>query len=187
MNNRINFLKESFKNLKTLGTVTPSSRFLAARMLKGIDFSKVEVLVEFGPGNGAITKLILEKLPKNATLICFEINENFYNQLSQIKNKQLIVIKSSAEKIEEELKKFNFNKTNHIISSLPLTIIPEEITNEILKKSFLALEDKGTFIQFQYSLTYFKKLKTVFNQSISLGFEPLNFPPAFVYHCKKVD
>ncbi|WP_166383303.1 class I SAM-dependent methyltransferase [Polaribacter sp. 11A2H] len=186
MNNRINFLKESIKNLKTLGTVTPSSRFLAERMLKGIDFSKVEVLVELGPGNGAITKLILQKLPANATLICFEINDNFYKELSQIENKQLIVVKSSAEKIEEELKKLNFNKTCHIISSLPLTIIPEEVTDEILEKSFHVLADNGTFIQFQYSLTYFKKLKNVFNQSISLGFEPLNFPPAFVYHCKKV-
>jgi phospholipid N-methyltransferase len=155
-------------------------------MLKKIDFSKVEVLVEFGPGNGAITKLILEKLPINATLICFEINDCFYNELSQIKNKQLIVVKSSAEKIEEELKKLNLNKTCHIISSLPLTIIPEEVADEILEKSFRALVDNGTFIQFQYSLTYFKKLKNVFNQSISLGFEPLNFPPAFVYHCKKV-
>jgi len=184
--NRINFLKESIKNLKTLGTVTPSSRFLAERMLKKIDFSKVEVLVEFGPGSGVITKLILEKLPANATLICFEINDNFYDQLSVIKNKKLVVVKSSAEKIQEELNKLNFKKTCHIISSLPLTIIPEEVTNEILKKSFHALENNGTFIQFQYSLTYFRKLKNVFNHSISLGFEPLNFPPAFVYHCKKV-
>ena len=187
MNNRINFLKESIKNLKTLGTVTPSSRFLAERMLKGIDFSKVNVLVEFGPGNGAITKLILQKLPPHATLICFEINDNFYRQLLEIDNPQLIVVKSSAEKIEEELNKLNFDKTCHIISSLPLTIIPEEVTNEILEKSFHVLENKGTFIQFQYSLRYFKKLKNVFNQSISLDFEPLNFPPAFVYHCKKVD
>ena len=97
------------------------------------------------------------------------------------------MVKSSAEKIEEELNKLNFDKTCHIISSLPLTIIPEEVTNEILKKSFHVLENKGTFIQFQYSLRYFKKLKNVFNQSISLDFEPLNFPPAFVYHCKKVD
>ncbi|MCI2228791.1 methyltransferase [Polaribacter sp. MSW13] len=184
---RINFLKESIKNLKTLGTITPSSRFLAGRMLKNIDFSKVDVLVELGPGNGAITKHILKKLPAKATLICFEINDNFYNQLLQINNSQLVVVKSSAEKIEEELKKLNFTKTDHIISSLPLTIIPDEISNQILKKSFQVLENNGNFIQFQYSLTYFKKLKEVFNQSISLEFEPLNIPPAFVYHCKKVE
>ncbi len=187
MVSRINFLKESIKNLKTLGTITPSSRFLAERMLKKIDFSKVNILVELGPGNGAITKFILDRLPKNATLICFEINDNFYNQLLKIKNPNLIVVKSSAEKIEEELKKLNFNKADHIISSLPLTIIPDLVTDEILKNSFNALSKNGTFIQFQYSLTYFKKLKKVFNKSISLDFEPLNIPPAFVYRCKKVD
>ncbi|ARV06600.1 ribosomal RNA adenine dimethylase [Polaribacter sp. SA4-10] len=186
MTSRIKFFKEAVKNLKTLGTVTPSSRFLANRMLKEIDFSKVEVLVELGPGSGAITKHILNNLPPNATLICFEINETFYSQLLEIKHTQLIVIKSSAEKIEEELNKLGFSKTCHIISSLPLTIIPEVVSSEILDKSFQVLENGGTYIQFQYSLTYFKKLKTVFNKSISLDFEPLNLPPAFVYRCKKV-
>ena len=63
MTNRINFFKEAIKDLKTSGTVTPSSRFLVDRMLKRIDFSKVNVLVELGPGNGAITALILKKIP----------------------------------------------------------------------------------------------------------------------------
>jgi phospholipid N-methyltransferase len=183
---RIKFFKEAVKNLKTLGTITPSSRFLASRMLKGIDFSKVDVLVELGSGNGAITSHILNNLPPKATLICFEINDNFYNQLLELKNPQLIVIKASAEKIKEEHYQLGFSKVSHIISSLPLTIIPDKVSIEILNKSFQVLEKGGTFIQFQYSLTYFKKLKTVFNKSISLDFEPLNIPPAFIYRCKKV-
>ena len=186
MTSRIKFFKEAVKNLKNVGTVTPSSRFLANRMLKEIDFSKVEVLVELGPGNGAITKKILKKLPPNATLICFEINTNFYNQLLALKNSQLIVVESSASNIKEELNRLGFFKTNHIISSLPLTILPEEVSSEILNKSYQVLENEGTYVQFQYSLTYFRKLKAVFNESISLEFEPLNIPPAFVYRCKKV-
>ena len=185
MVSRINFLKESIKNLKTLGTITPSSRFLASRMLREIDFSKVKYLVELGSGNGAITKFILNKLPENAKLICFEINENFYEQLLKIKNPNLIVLKASAENLDEELNKLNINSVDHIISSLPLTIIPESITDEILKNSIKVIETNGTFIQFQYSLTYYKKLKKVFNKSIALDFEPLNIPPAFVYRCKK--
>jgi phospholipid N-methyltransferase len=69
---------------------------------------------------------------------------------------------------------------------LPLTIISNKVSKEILDKSFEVLENGGTYIQFQYSLSYFKKLKTVFKKSISLDFEPLNLPPAFVYRCKKV-
>jgi phospholipid N-methyltransferase len=186
LTSRIFFLKEALKNLRTLGTITPSSRFLAKRMLKEIDFSKVDVLVELGPGNGVITQHILDRLPPEATLVCFEINDNFYTQLLKVKNPQLVVIKSSAEKIKQELNLLGFHKTDHIISSLPLTMIPNKVSREILFKSFDVLQNGGTYIQFQYSLSYFKKLKTVFKKSISLDFEPLNLPPAFVYRCKKV-
>lgn len=187
MSNRIKFFQEAIKNVKTLGTVTPSSRFLSRKMIKKIDFTNAKILVELGPGNGAITKYILENLAPKAVLICFEINENFYNQLKALQHPQLIVVNASAEKIEEELKKLNIGSVNYIVSSLPFTIIPDAISDEILKKSYQVLENKGTFIQYQYSLTYFKKLKKVFKDAISLEFEPLNIPPAFIYRCKKVE
>jgi len=187
LSSKINFFREAVKNIKTLGTIAPSSRFLSRKMLRKIDFQKAEVLVELGPGNGAITNYILESLAPNATLICFEINDNFYHQLKKIEHPQLIVLKASAEKIEEELAKLNIHKLCCIISSLPLTIIPDEVSDEILKNSYKILENNGTFIQYQYSLTYYKKLKKVFKEAISLEFEPLNIPPAFIYHCKKVE
>ncbi|WP_439133086.1 class I SAM-dependent methyltransferase [Polaribacter sp.] len=169
-----------------MGTITPSSRFLSKKMIRKIDFTKAAVIVEFGPGNGAITKHILKNLSPKAILICFEINDNFYHQLKALKHPQLIVVKASAEKIEEELKKINITKVNYVISSLPLTIIPDMISNEILRKSYQVLDCQGTFIQYQYSLTYYNTLKNVFRESISLDFQMLNLPPAFIYHCKKV-
>jgi phospholipid N-methyltransferase len=60
------------------------------------------------------------------------------------------------------------------------------VSNEILDRSFQVLAKNGVFIQYQYSLTYYKKLKEVFREAISLEFEPLNLPPAFIYRCKKV-
>ncbi len=173
--------------MKTSGTITPSSRFLAKKMLSDIDFSKANVLVELGPGNGAITRKILDRMHKDAILICFEINDVFYQQLKKIDNSQLVVLNVSAENVMEELQKLGHAKSCHIISSLPLSIIPDGISEKILRNSFSSLEVNGTFIQFQYSLTYFKKLKNVFKESISLGFEVLNVPPAFIYKCKKVN
>lgn len=155
-------------------------------MLKRIDFKEANVIVELGPGNGAITEHILKKLNPNAILICFEINDAFYKELLKIENTQLIVLKESAENIQEAIEKLGFSKIDHIISSLPLTIIPKKISQNILKVSHLSLTAGGTFIQYQYSLTYYKHLKGVFKEEISLDFEPLNIPPAFVYRCKKV-
>ncbi len=171
--------------MKTSGTIVPSSRFLVKKMLHEIDFTKADVIVELGPGNGVITKRILKKLHPTAMLICFEINDSFYEELNKIDHPQLKIVNESAEKITEVLEELGFSKSCHIISSLPLTNIPEEISDNILESSYNSLEDKGTFIQYQYSLKYFKKLKSVFNKEVSLGFEVLNIPPAFIYRCKK--
>ena len=84
-----------------------------------------------------------------------------------------------------EIKKLGYNEVNYIVSSLPLTIIPKEVSHNILQESYLLLNTKGIFIQYQYSLTYYKKLKGVFGDNIQLSFEPLNFPPAFIYNCVK--
>ncbi|MFT5761147.1 MAG: phospholipid N-methyltransferase [Polaribacter sp.] len=185
MGKKIDFLKVAVKNLKTSGTIAPSSRYLAHKMLKKIDFSTSEVLVELGPGNGVITHKILKKLAPNAHLICFEVNDVFYKDLRKIKHPQLTVLKVSAEEIQIELEKLGYSKACHIISSLPLSIIPKSISHLILENSLQSLEKNGTFIQYQYSLTYYKKIKAVFKEKISLDFELLNFPPAFVYRCTK--
>ncbi len=185
MNKRIDFLKVAVKNIKTSGTVTPSSKFLAQKMIKKIDFSSCKVLVELGPGNGVITNQILKKLNPGSHLVCFEVNDVFYESLKKINHPQLTVLKASAEEIQPEMKKLGFSKACHIVSSLPLTIIPKPISSAILENSLETLNENGTFIQYQYSLTYYKKLKAVFKEKISLDFELLNFPPAFVYRCKK--
>ncbi len=185
MSKKFNFFKEAVKNYKTSGTVAPSSKYLANKMLREINFSTAEVIVELGPGNGAITHNILNKIQPNTVLICFEINEAFYKELKKIKHSQLIIIKASAEKMIKEVEKLGYYKADYIVSSLPLTIIPKEISHTILLKSHEFLNNQGLFIQYQYSLTYYKKLKEVFGNDISLNFEPLNFPPAFIYKCIK--
>lgn len=163
----------------------PSSRFLVSRLLAPINFSKAKVIVEFGPGNGKITKEILKQLQPNAILISFEINENFYNSLLKINDSRFKVIASSAENVQEVLNNHGFEKADYIISSLPLTNIPRRISQSILENAYNALKANGMFIQYQYSLTYFKTLKGIFNGHLKLSFEALNIPPAFVYRCKK--
>lgn len=185
MLNRYDFFKVAIKNMKTSGTLIPSSQFLIKKMLRHIDFLKADVIVELGPGNGVITKKILKKLHPKAVLICFEINDSFYNELKKNKHPQLKVVNASAEIITEELNKLGYTESCHIVSSLPLTNIPDSISNTILNNAYQSLKVNGTFIQYQYSFSYFKKLKTVFNKAVILNFEILNLPPAFIYYCKK--
>ncbi len=186
MKTKKDFFKEALKNMKTSGTIMPSSRFLIKKLLNDIDFISSKVIVEFGPGNGIITQQILNKMAPDALLICFEINDYFYRQVKQINDDRLYVVNASAEHVKKELNNLNIKEVNCFISSLPLTNIPNEIAINILTNSKEVLCANGQFIQYQYSLTFFKKLKQVFNENnVNLKFEFLNVPPAFIYFCEK--
>ncbi len=186
MENRFTFFKESIKNIKTIGTIMPSSRFLINKMLKDIDFNNAKIIVEYGPGNGNITKTILDKMHPKAQLICFEINEKFYNQLIKIKDSRLTIVKESALNVNEVINTKNVSNVDCFVSSLPLSLIPKEISLEIINKSKNLLTNKGLFIQYQYSINFLKDFKQIFhNKNVVLALEVLNLPPAFIYKCKK--
>lgn len=178
------FFSEFLKQGNNIGSVMPSSKQLVAKMLEPIDFKNTKCIVELGPGTGVITSEILKKMPPDCILFVFEINKEFCDLLSStISDPRLKIINDSAEKMEDYLKENNFTKADTIISSLPLALIDEEIVENILKKIKTNLSDSGVFVQYQYSLNKYQKLKELFNK-VKLDFVALNFPPAFIFVCK---
>jgi len=63
------FTKEVLFSIKKVGAIAPSSKYLAKNILKDISFDENQVILEFGSGNGAITKHILKQLPSKSKLI----------------------------------------------------------------------------------------------------------------------
>ncbi|MBM77242.1 MAG: hypothetical protein CL846_02055 [Crocinitomicaceae bacterium] len=181
-----NFFSEFIKERKTVGAVLPSSKFLAAKMLKGIDFKKNQNIIELGPGTGIFTKEIIKKMSPKSNLISIELNKSFYKQLShKFKgNAQFTPVLGSADNISNIIKEQNINSVDVIISSLPLAVIPLRIKAGIFREVKKVLKEDGSFIQFQYSLNAKEILNKRFS-SVNITFTPVNIPPAFVYHCLK--
>lgn len=180
------FLKEFFKEKKTVGAVSPSSKHLGKKMLENIDFKKCKVVVELGPGTGVFTRMLASKLDKDAKLILFELHDAFYEKLKKefINDDRVVIINDSAENIGKHLKDQGLSEIDVVMSSLPLTNFNKKLVMGILKQSHLYLKKSGLYIQFQYSLNAQKALKRVF-KSVRISFTPRNIPPAFVYTCIK--
>jgi len=165
--------------------MTPSSRFLALKMLENVDFTESRIIIELGPGTGVFTEKIIEKLHPEAHLLVFELNDLFFDSLrKKINDPRVILIHDSAERITDHLALNGLHCADAVISSLPLANFPEELKDHILKNAFNSLEKDGKFIQFQYSLMSKKSLENVFGK-VSIAFTPFNFPPAFVYTCQR--
>lgn len=181
-----NFLKEFFKERKTVGAISPSSKSLTKKMLKNVDFKNANVIVEYGPGTGVFTRRIIESMNPDAKLYVFELHEPFFVSLKKEfeNDKRVQVINDSAVNVRKYLEFDNKKYADVIISSLPLTNFDQKLTMRILKSAEIALKPEGQYIQFQYSLNARKLLIKIFS-SISIQFTANNLPPAFVYTCKK--
>jgi phospholipid N-methyltransferase len=179
------FIKEFFKHKKLVGSIRPSSPALTKKMLSPIDFSKVKTIIELGPGNGVFTKQILERMAPDAQLLVFELHDQFFHNLkSSITDKRCHLIHDSAEKLSEYLEHYNLHQADVVISSLPLANFSKDLRGNIVSAAKNALSKDGIMTQFQYSLQSKNYLKSEFGK-VNINYTFWNFPPAFIYTCKK--
>ena len=183
--NKLKFLSESLKNLKTVGTVTRSSQFLCEKMVSYVDFQDSKVLVELGAGDGVITEHILKNMSPDATLLTFEVNPKFCATIREnIKDSRLIVVEDSAEKVPEYLAKHGFGKIDNVISALPFVSLPDELGYSIIRTCKEHMKEGGRFVQVHYSLLAKKLYERTFGE-IDIHYEVRNIPPAFVFVAEK--
>src|SRR5215467_14345386 len=68
---------------RTVGAVTASSRALAAAMVEGLDLGSGRRIVELGPGTGAFTGAIVERLRPGSEFLAVDIDPAFVRQVQR--------------------------------------------------------------------------------------------------------
>lgn len=177
----MSFIFEYLKHPRRIGAIAPSGKCLSRKMMQPIDFTSAEVIVEYGPGTGSFTNhLVAEKNP-DTSLILIEQNEHFCRQLNNKYGdmENVHIIHGYAEDVETYLDEYGFEHADYIISGLPFTSLPEEVSDRILTATISAMGDAGRFITFQYSLVKRHFFEQYFNITNYLR-EFRNLPPAYV-------
>ncbi|WP_346847156.1 rRNA adenine N-6-methyltransferase family protein [uncultured Clostridium sp.] len=182
MKNR--FVIQYILHPRTTGVILLSSKKLACKMIRNIDFNKCSCIVEFGPGTGIFTEEILKRRNKNTIIILIEYNEEFYRILrSKYEDMENVhIINDSAENIDYYITKYDISKVNYIVSGLPFASLPREMTEIILEKTKSILSNGGVFITFQYTKLKISLISNYF-KNIKIKKEFFNIPPAYVFTC----
>ena len=180
---RLHFLKESLRNMTTVGTVTRSSAVLCKQMIRDIDFDQSKILVELGAGDGVVTKHILNRMASDAKLYSFEVNELFCEKLAEIKDDRLVILQRDAADIVEIMEEFGVKEVDYVVSAIPFVLVDDDVTITIINQCKKLIKEDGFFVQIHYSLVL-KKLYNKLFRVVSLRFVPLNVPPAFVFTCR---
>jgi phosphatidylethanolamine/phosphatidyl-N-methylethanolamine N-methyltransferase len=199
---RTTFLREFIRNPRATASVAPSSRVLAERMIAGLDLANVTSIVEYGPGSGPFTRVLLERLPKNwhrsqggkGVFIAIEFNPALA-QVIREKFPSVLVAADSAANVESICQQHGVapGKLDVIISGLGYVSFPKELTTQILEASHRALRPGGEFRTFGYHMGLMlpgawhlrAELDRVFSSSKMQRGAWRNLPPAFMYRCVK--
>jgi phospholipid N-methyltransferase len=178
------FARNFVKHPLMLGSLIPSSRFLIGRLLRRVDWSRAEVIVEYGPGVGVITAEILRRMRPDATLIVFETNDDFVAYLRRaLHDPRLQIIHGSAADVETTLRDLGLVHADYIISGIPYSVMPPAVRDAILQRSHAVLASGGQFLVYQFSRAALPYLRQVFSR-VDLDFEPLNVLPATLFLCE---
>ena len=180
----LGFIKTAIKDYK-VGAITKTSSFVVKRILDCIK-PEYKYFVEYGPGDGVLTKEILRIMPKDGKLVGIERNADFFSELRNIKDKRFLAVHGDIVDVTENLKSLRLPRIDFVVSNVPFTIMSGRIREKIVENTCGAMSPGGTFVVFQYSLLLKPIIKKVFN-NFSSCIEIRNLPPYFIMTAEKKD
>ncbi|MFI5362602.1 MAG: class I SAM-dependent methyltransferase [Elusimicrobiota bacterium] len=176
---------KSFLDDRSIGSVTPSSKYLVERMVKSAALEDARVVVEYGAAEGVITRDLLRKMRPDAKLIAVEFNEGFYASLRErVKDPRLVPVRGDVREIEKILAAQGLAKADRIVSGVPFALFTGRERHEILTKTSNLLSPGGRFVAFGYTTHLIPMLKDYFSD-VDIQFELRNLPPSFVFTALK--
>jgi phospholipid N-methyltransferase len=151
-------------------------------MICSIPWNEVDNIAELGSGTGAITKYIQEYKQTHTKVLLFE-KERHLKKMLEIQYPNFKCY-SDACQLNDIIRSEKIHQLDCILSGLPFFNFPQVIRDQLMNNILKSLKSNGIFIAFQYS----KQMKNQFSIDFDIEeihFVPLNFPPAFVFVCRK--
>ncbi|MDD2620487.1 MAG: methyltransferase domain-containing protein [Syntrophomonadaceae bacterium] len=182
LSERMIFLKKFIEAPSQVGSLTPSSRFLANKMLECIDWNTVRALAELGAGTGIFTKYIYRLKHPDCKVAVFEKDKVMRSEIAARYSK--LSYFEDVLYLTQNVKSIGIKSLDVVVSGLPFALIEESVRENIIEQVIKILKPKGIFVAFQYSLQMKPLLLKKYSQ-VDISFVPFNFPPAFVYVCHK--
>lgn len=186
------FIGQFLRSPATIGAVAPSSRRLAAAVCAPIPERGEPIVVELGPGTGAFTAEIQQRLGGRGHHLAVELNEQLAHLLAE-RYPAVDVAHADATRLGELLGERGLRMADVVVSGLPWAAFPDDVQRELLGAVTGAMSPGAAFTTFSYIHAIPLSSARRFRALLAERFEEVvpgrtvwrNTPPAFVFHARR--
>lgn len=144
----------------------------------------LNTVIEYGPGNGVMTKVLLKRLSPNGKFLAVESNAMFAKTLTQFNDPRLHILHGNAQHLTAKIMR-EFSNADAILSSIPFTFLTSVDRFKIVSDAHSMLASSGTFNIFhQYTPLMVHPLRKIF-RSVKIKYEMRNVFPCFILIAEK--
>ncbi|MBI4420771.1 MAG: methyltransferase domain-containing protein [Gemmatimonadetes bacterium] len=166
-----------------VGALTVSTKYVVRAVARALD-QRHAFIVEYGAGDGILTKALLKKLPEGGRITAVERNDRFYRELRRIRDPRLRVIRGDVIAMSRDAGAFRLPIIHGVVSSIPLSFASSRQRETLVSNTWKALAPDGVFVVYQYTPLILPLLKKYFSR-VTVGFEPRNILPYFIMRAEK--
>lgn len=148
--NRLDYLLQFFKDPK-VAALGPTSRQVVDGVCEGIPKDRDIDVLELGPGDGVVTRRLLEQLTPGSRILAIETNQRFCEELEALNDPRLTVVNDRAEDFPDQMKERGFDAFDRIISGVPCSIYSQDQRQELVMNFHRELVEGGRVILYQLS------------------------------------
>jgi phospholipid N-methyltransferase len=186
------FLAAVMRNPSAVGAIVPSSPRLATLLASVVPSAGAPVVVELGPGTGAISAAIERRLPPDGRHLAVELDPELAAYLRATRP-ELEVIEGDAAHLRELLAVRGVSRVDAVISGLPWALFDQSAQESILAQVGGVIGTDGAFTTFAYlhgmplaaARRFRHTLRTTFDEVVVSATVWRNVPPAFAYVCRR--
>jgi phospholipid N-methyltransferase len=186
------FLREFVTNPAATGAIAPSSASLAQEMIRDIGLERAAAVLEYGPGTGAFTPYIVERISPSCKLLAIELNPRFVAQF-RTHFPGVTLHNGSVAEARQICDRYDIAMADAIVSGLPWAAFAPEMQQRFLDEMMRVLQPGGRFVTFAYlqgllltgGQNFARVLPKYFSEVQRSRIVWNNLPPAFVYRCRR--
>lgn len=147
----VRFLRQWAESPLKTGAVAPSGQELSRLMAAYVELDRPGVIVELGPGTGAVTQALVERGVPQDRLLLIEYSPEFCTLLRE-RFPEATVVQGNAYALGEVLADMGHPPVASVVSGLPLFTRPLPERQALLSDALRAMAPGAPFIQFSYAL-----------------------------------